>query len=82
MTQERIKNAIASCVVGLTRHVMSRDSISNAVAFRKVFASELFKLLSNPDSRLCFEPNSELARYFDIESEEGIDAFYAAIEKG
>ncbi len=80
MTQERIKNAIASCVVGLTRHVMARDSISREAAYRKVFASELFKLLSDSDSRLCFEPNSELARYLDVESVQGIDALYAALE--
>ena len=82
MTQERIKNAIASCVVGLTRHVMARDSIPHDAAYRKVFASELFKLLSDSDSRLCFEPNSELARYLDIENTQGIYALYLAIENG
>jgi hypothetical protein len=80
MTQERIRNATAACVVGLTRHVMSRDSLSHEAAYRKVFASELFKLLSDPDTRLCYEPNSELARYLDVEDSQGIEALYAAIE--
>ena len=49
MTQDRVRHAIASCVVGLTRHVMSRDSLSHDLAYRKVFGSELFKLISDPD---------------------------------
>ena len=58
------------------------DVFFHEAAYRKVFASELFKLLSDSDSRLCFEPNSELARYLDIENTQGIDALYLAIENG
>ena len=61
---------------------MARDSISREAAYRKVFASELFKLHSDPDSRLCFESNFELARHLDIERVQGIDALYAALENG
>ena len=81
MTQDRVRHAIASCVVGLTRHVMSRYSLPHDLAYRKVFGSELFKLISDPDTRLCFEPNSELATYFDIESLKGIDSLYDAINQ-
>ena len=81
MTQDRVRHAIASCVVGLTRHVMSRDSISQDLAYRKVFGSELFKLVSDPDTRLCFEPNSELATYYDIETSKGVDSLYDAINQ-
>lgn len=81
MTQDRVRHAIASCVVGLTRHVMSRYSFSHDLAYRKVFSSELFKLVSDPDTRLCFEPNSKLAAYCDIEFANGVDALYDAINQ-
>ena len=81
MTQDRIRHAIASCVVGLTRHVMSRYSLSPDSAYRKVLCSELFKLVSDPDTRLCFEPNSELASYYDIETAKGVDSLYDAINQ-
>ena len=81
MTQDRVRHAIASCVVGLTRHVMSRDSLPQDSAYRKVFGSELFKLVSDPDPRLCFEPNSELAVYYDIETSKGVDSLYDAINQ-
>ena len=81
MTQDRVRHAIASCVVGLTRHVMLRDSIPQDAAYRKVFGSELFKLVSDPDTRLCFEPNSELAAYYDIETAKGVDSLYDAINQ-
>ena len=81
MTQDRVRHAIASCVVGLTRHVMSRDSLSHDLAYRKVFGSELFKLISDPDTRLYFEPNSELATYYDIETAQGVDSLYDAINQ-
>ena len=81
MTQDRVRHAIASCVVGLTRHVMSRDSLSQDLAYRKVLGSELFKLVSDPDTRLCFEPNSDLAVYYDIETSKGIDSLYDAINQ-
>ena len=81
MTQDRVRHAIASCVVGLARHVMLRDSIPQDAAYRKVFGSELFKLVSDPDTRLCFVPNSELAAYYDIETAKGVDSLYDAINQ-
>ena len=60
---------------------MSRDSLSQDLAYRKVLGSELFKLVSDPDTRLCFEPNSDLAVYYDIETSKGIDSLYDAINQ-
>lgn len=79
MTEERIRNTMAECAVGLTRHVMEIDKISHDEAYCKVLASELFELVNNSDTRLYLEPNAELSRLYDIEMAGGIDALYAAI---
>ena len=79
MTDERIKNTIGACVIGLTRHVMNRDGVAHDVAYCRVMGSELMKLLSDPDTRLYLEPNADLARLYDIEVAQGIEALYAAI---
>ena len=39
------------------------------------------KLLSDPDTRLFLEPNAELAKLYDIEVGQGVEAFYVAISK-
>lgn len=79
MTDERIKNTIGSCVIGLTRHVMERDGVTHDVAYCRVMGSELIKLLSDPDTRLYLEPNANLAMLYDTEADRGVESLYAAI---
>lgn len=79
MTEERIRNTIGECAIGLTCHVMDRDASSHDVAYRQVLGSELFKLINDPDTRLYLETNRELIRLYDIEKNLGIDALYQAI---
>ena len=80
MTESKLQTAIASCAVGLTRHLMAKEELSQDIAYRKLYASETFKLLSNPDTRLCLESNDYLCRCLDIEMSQGIDALYAFIK--
>ena len=82
MTAEQIRNTIGSCVIGLTRHVMELDGLPHDEAYCKVFRSELFKLVSDPDTRLFLEPNSELFRLYDIEIDKGVQALCDAISVG
>ena len=82
MTAEQIRNTIGSCAIGLTRHVMERDSLSHDEAYCKVFSSELFKLVSDSDTRLYLEPNAELSRLYDLEVAKGVQALYDAISVG
>lgn len=79
MTDAKIQTAIAACAVGLTRHIMARDGIVQDDAYRKLCATELFKLLSNPDTGLFLEPNESLCNLLDVELLDGVDALYAAI---
>lgn len=79
MTDERIHNTIGQCAIGLTRHIMMRDSVSHDEAYCRLLGSELFKLVSDPDTRLYLEPNKELSRLYEIERSSGVDALYRAI---
>ena len=79
MTAERIRNTIGSCVIGLTRHVMTRDGLSHDEAYCKVYRSELFKLISDVDTRLYLEPNDRLSILLDAEDREGVDALYETL---
>ena len=69
-----------SCVVGLVRHIMTSEVLHQDVAYRRLYATELFKLLSNPDTRLCLEPNEYLCKCLDIEKSQGVDALYEFIK--
>ena len=82
MTVEQIRNTIGSCVIGLTRHVMKRDALPHDEAYCKVFRSELFKLVSDSDTRLYLEPNVELSRLYDIEVDKDVQALYDTISDG
>ena len=82
MTVEQIRNTIGSCVIGLPRHVMKRDALPHDEAYCKVFRSELFKLVSDSDTRLYLEPNVELSRLYDIEVDKGVQALYDTINDG
>lgn len=80
MSEDRIRNTIGECAIGLTRHVMIREAVSHDEAYRRVLASEIFKLIGDSDTRLFLEPNTELVRLYEIEKSSGVDALYAAIE--
>ena len=79
MTAEQIRHTIGSCVIGLTKHVMTRDGLSHDEAYCKVYKSELFKLISDADTRLYLEPNDRLSILLDAEDREGVDALYDLI---
>ena len=76
MTDAMIQNAIASSVVGLTRHIMEKYGKSDAEAYRMVYDSELFKLLSDAHTRLFLSTNRELCACLDAEMEQGLPALY------
>jgi len=61
VTDAMVQNAISSSVVGLTRHVMRKFDKPVSEAYRMVYDSELFKLLSNPATRLFLQTNEELS---------------------
>lgn len=79
MTDVMIKQAIASSIVGITRHVMSSFGVSEDEAYRRVYGSTLHQLLVKPDTRLYLEPNEQLSALFDIEQQKGIAALTEAI---
>jgi len=82
MSEAKINAAIASSVIGLTRHVMEREHVSEDVAYRAVYQSELYKLLGNAATRLFLVPNADLVRLYDVERRDGSDAFYREVANG
>ena len=79
MSEALIRQAIASSVVGITHHVMRVHSLSEDEAYRRVYASTLYSLLANPDSRLFLETNEELSRLYDVEDSQGVQALVRAV---
>lgn len=80
MTDSKLQTAIASCAVGLVRHLMTTTALRQDVAYRRLYATETFKLLSNPDTRLCLESTEYLCNCLDKEMNQGVDALYEFIE--
>lgn len=79
MTEAMIQSAIANSVVGLTRYVMQTCGMQDADAYRMVYDSELFNLLSNPKTNLYLQTNAELCRYYEVERQSGVDALRSAL---
>ena len=79
MTEAQIDNAISTCVIGLTRHVMDCEAKAIDEAYRDVYGSELYKLIANPSTRLFLSPNKELIRLYDTERTAGVAELYKAI---
>lgn len=80
MTENKIQTAVAASAVGLTRHLMATRNFAQDEAYRALCATETFKLLSNPDTRLYLEPNDYLCKCLDVEVSEGINALYDFIK--
>ena len=74
-----VKSAIANSVVGLTRHVMRTCGKRDDEAYRMVYDSELFRLLTDPKTNLYLQTNAELCGYFDVEKESGVNALRSAL---
>ena len=80
MTAEKARVATGNKVVDLTRYIMMRDGLSQDLAYAKLYRMELFKLLSDPETRLFLEDDVYLQKAYEAESASGIDALYDFIK--
>lgn len=80
MTPEKARVAIGNKVVELTRYIMSQDGVSQDVAYAKLFRMELFKLLSDPETRLFLEEDDYLRQACETELTKGADSLYEFIK--
>ena len=80
MTAEKARVATGNKVVDLTRYIMARDGMSQDLAYAKLYRMELFKLLSDPETRLFLEDDAYLQKAYEVESASGIDALYDFIK--
>ena len=79
MRDSRIETTIGLCVVALTKHLMKRHNMDYEAAYKMLLKMELYKLLSDAETRLFFETNEYLCEACDNELEGGKDALYEYI---
>lgn len=81
MSEGKIETTTGMCVVALTRHIMEIQNVDYEVAYKKLLATELFKLLQDSETRLFLEPNTFLCEAYDKEVNFGKDALYSYINE-
>ncbi len=74
MDASRIQTTQGHCVVALTRHLMTRLSLSQDEAYRKLINLSIYAVLMEPDSNLYLETNDYLCEACDVELDCGADA--------
>ena len=79
MTDGKANTVVGHCVIDLTKYIMSKDGLSADAAYRKLFATELYKLLNDYDTRLFLEDGEYLKQAYDTETSAGVDALYEFI---
>ena len=79
MDEGRIETTTGMCVVALTKHLMKKQNIDYETAYKKLLVMELYKLLSDSETRLFLETNEYLCEACDKELEEGVDVLYEYI---
>ena len=79
MDANRIETTTGMCVVALTKHLMKKQNIDYEIAYKKLLAPELSKLLLDSETRLFLETNEYLCKACDEELEKGADALYEFI---
>ncbi len=75
----KIETTIGMCVVALTKHLMKRQNMDYEAAYKMLLGMEIYKLLSDAETRLLFETNEYLREACDKELENGKDALYEYI---
>lgn len=80
MTDGKANTVVGHCVIDLTKYIMAKDGLSAEAAYRRLFATELYKLLNDYDTRLFLEDGEYLEQAYDTEMSAGVDALYEFIK--
>ena len=80
MTADKANTVVGLCVVDLTKHIMEREGLQMDAAYRKLYSTEFYKILTNPESRLFLEDEEYLRKAYDTEVSSGVEALYAFIK--
>lgn len=80
MTAEKARVATGNKVVDLTRYIMARDGLTQDLAYAKLYRTEFFKLLSDPETRLFLEDDGYLQKAYEAELTSGVDTLYDFIK--
>lgn len=79
MDEGRIETTMGMCVVALTKHLMKKQNLNYEEAYKKLLNMELYKLLTDSETRLFLETNEYLCEACDRELEGGVDVLYGFI---
>lgn len=79
MDEGRIETTMGMCVVALTKHLMKKQNLNYEKAYKKLLNMELFKLLTDSETRLFLETNEYLYEACDRELEDGVEVLYEFI---
>jgi len=80
MTSEKARVVTGNRVVDLTRSLMERDGVTHDVAYARLYATEFFRLLSDPETRLFLEDDDYLRSALECELRDGINSLYEFIK--
>lgn len=69
LTAGKIRMAIASKVICLTKYEMRRSNCKEDIAFNKLARTKLFELLNDPGTRLFIEPLEYVEEAYRLEVE-------------
>lgn len=81
MSEGKIETTIGMCVVALTRFLMKKYNLSQEDAYKRLLGTELYKLLSDKETRLFLETNDYLCEACELEVEKGVEALYVFINE-
>ena len=60
MSENKVETTKGLCVVSLTRHIMEKQALDYEEAYKKLLATELYRLLQDSETRLFLETNAYL----------------------
>lgn len=76
MSENKFKTTVGMCVIALTKHIMDKESLNQEEAYKKLIATELYKLLNDMETRLYLETNEYLCEAYDQENDCSIESLY------
>ncbi len=81
MDELKIEHLKGLCVINATKHLMKNYNLNHEEAYKKLLASETYKILMNTDSNLYLEPDKYILKAIDIEFSAGKNALYSYVSE-
>ena len=73
---DKANTVVGLYAVDLTKHIMEREGLQLDSPYRKLYSTELYKLLANPETRLFLEDEDYYRKAYGTELSSGVEALY------